>query len=389
MHRENTENEAEHGRVRRLPDALVDQIAAGEVVERPASVVKELVENALDAGSRRVRVEIRGGGRDWIAVTDDGRGMSPEDARLALQRHATSKIGTLEDLQTIRTYGFRGEALPAIASVSRLRVRTRPQGSPLAWELRVDAGHLIDEREAGGPEGTRIEVADLFSAIPARRKFLKTPATEWGHSADWLARAALALPGVHFDIRRDDRPALVWPSTNEPLDRVASVVSEADAAAFVPVERHEGAASLQGFVSRPDHHRPTLAGVYLFVNQRPVRDRVLQHALVEVYRDLLPRGRFPSAVIFLDVPPDAVDVNVHPAKWEVRFSDPRFMHRLVSQAVRGAIESRSWLPGAGAHAAGESPAGGLDSGNSRLQSPILSRNLTPFPTACRTHTGHG
>jgi DNA mismatch repair protein MutL len=322
---------------------LIDQIAAGEVVERPASVVKELVENSLDADARRVRVEVRSGGRDWIAVTDDGSGMSPADARMALRRHATSKIAALDDLQEIQTYGFRGEALPAIASVSRLRLRSRLRGSPEASELRVEAGEVRDERATGAPVGTRVEVADLFSAVPARRKFLKSVTTEWGHVADWLARAALALPDVHFDIRRDDRPALVWPASHDELDRVAAVIGEADAAAFVPVARDEGRASLHGYVSRPDRHRSTMAGIYLFVNNRPVRDRVLQHALVEVYRDMLPRGRFPGAVLFLDVPPGAVDVNVHPAKWEVRFADPQAVHRLVRNGVREAVGERRWI----------------------------------------------
>jgi DNA mismatch repair protein MutL len=340
--------------VKCLPDALIDLIAAGEVVERPASAVKELVENALDAGASRVRVEVRGGGRDWIAVTDDGWGMSPEDARLALQRHATSKIASGDDLQRIHTYGFRGEALPAIASVSHLRVRSRPRGASAAFELRVESGRIVEARATGGPEGTRVEVADLFAALPARRKFLKAVSTEWGHVADWLTRAALALPAVHFDLRRDDRPALVWPAALDPLDRIAAVIGEEEAAAFVPLALEEGRAAVRGFASRPDRHRPTMAGIYLFVNQRPVRDRVLQHALVEVYRDLLPRGRFPSAVLFLTVPAGTVDVNVHPAKWEVRFADPPSVHRLVRRAVRDAIAERHWIaPAEGSSAAPE------------------------------------
>jgi DNA mismatch repair protein MutL len=331
------------GPIRLLPDGLIDQIAAGEVVERPASVVKELVENALDAGACRIRVEVRAGGRDWIAVSDDGSGMAPADARLALQRHATSKLATAEDLQAIRTYGFRGEALPAIASVSRMRLRTRIEGAAEGFGLEIDRGRPLSEGPVGVAVGTRVEVADLFVGIPARRKFLKAVSTEWGHTADWLARAALARPDVHFDVLRDDRPTLSWPASSDPLDRIAAVVSEEDAAAFVPVAREEGGARVQGFVSRPDRHRATLAGVYWFVNRRPVRDRMLQHALVEIYRDLLPRGRFPAAVLFLELPAAAVDVNVHPAKWEVRFADPQAMHRLVRHAVRGAIEERRWV----------------------------------------------
>jgi DNA mismatch repair protein MutL len=329
--------------IRPLPDALIDQIAAGEVVERPASVVKELVENALDAGAAKLRVEVRAGGRDWIAVTDDGCGMKPRDARLALQRHATSKIVSSDDLQRILTYGFRGEALPAIASVAKLRLRTRARGAPEAFELRVEEGRVVDERAVGGPEGTRVEVARLFGSVPARRKFLKTVNTEWGHIADWLARIALALPRVHFEIARDDRPALVWPAARELLDRVAAVLGEQEAAALLPAERQEGPAALHGFVSRPDRHRPSMAGIHLFVNGRLVRDRLVQHALVEVYRDVLPRGRFPSALLFLTLPPDAVDVNVHPAKWEVRFADPSSIHGLVRRAVRGAVGERRWI----------------------------------------------
>ena len=306
--------------VRRLPDALVDQIAAGEVVERPASVVKELVENALDAGAARVRVEVREGGAALVAVTDDGRGMPAADARLALERHATSKIVSADDLARIGTFGFRGEALPAIASVSRLRLRTRARGAEAGFEIEVDGGRRVAERAAGAPEGTRVEVADLFHNVPARRKFLKAPATEWGHVADWLARAALALPGVHFDVRRDDRPAVSWPAVGESLDRIAAVLSEREAEGLVPLSAAEGALRVEGFASRPDAHRPTAAGLYLFVQRRPVRDRLLRHALLDAYRDVLPRGRFPSAVLFVDCPPQAVDVNVHPAKWEVRFA---------------------------------------------------------------------
>ena len=368
-------------RVRLLPDALIDQIAAGEVVERPASVVKELVENALDAGARRVRVEIRGGGRDLIAVSDDGCGMSPEDARLALSRHATSKITTEDDLGRIASYGFRGEALPAIASVSRLRLCTRSCDAADAHEIRIEAGRIVSERSVGAALGTRVEVADLFANVPARRKFLKTVATEWGHISEWLARAALSLPEVHFEVRRDDRPATVWPATNDPLDRIAAVVSEEDAAAFVAVDSRKGGreempggreempgdgvllsgdnpeagaagprARLHGFVSRPDRHRSTMAGIYFFVNRRPVRDRLLQHALVDVYRDILPRGRFPAAVLFLDISPEEVDVNVHPAKWEVRFTDPRAIHQLIRHAVRAAIAERTWIGGGAAPA---------------------------------------
>ncbi len=371
-------------RIQRLSGALIDQIAAGEVVERPASVVKELVENALDANSSRIRVEIRNGGIDWISVTDDGYGMSPQDARLSLERHATSKISSAEDLTRIASYGFRGEALAAIASVSRLRLRSRLHDAAEASEIRAAAGAIQSQRAVGGPPGTRIEVADLFGSIPARRKFLKTATTEWGHIADWLARAALALPSVHFDAQRDDRPAFSWPATDDPLERIAAVISEDDAAAFTPISREEGGAALEGFVSRPERHRSTAAGIYLYVNRRPVRDRVLQHALVEIYRDLLPRGRYPAAVLFLEIPRERVDVNVHPAKWEVRFADPRAIHQLVRHGVRDALAARRWLavaePSAISHAGratGSSPSATQSGPPATRSGPPASRSGPP------------
>jgi DNA mismatch repair protein MutL len=335
--------EGSRSRVRLLPDRLVDQIAAGEVVERPASVVKELVENALDAGAGRIRIDVREGGAALVAVSDDGYGMDPEDARLALERHATSKIGSVEDLAGIQTFGFRGEALPAIASVSTLRLRTRARGAPEGVELRVEGGKLVDARAAGGPEGTRVEVARLFENVPARRKFLKKPGTEWGHVADWLARAALATPEVHFDVRRDERPAVSWPAASERLDRIAAVLSDREAEGLVPVAASGGDFRIAGYASRPDAHRPNAAGIYLFVNGRPVRDRLLRHALLEVYRDVLPRGRFPTALLYLEVPAGSVDVNVHPAKWEVRFAEPAAVHALVARGVREALGQRRWL----------------------------------------------
>jgi DNA mismatch repair protein MutL len=350
---------AARARVQRLPSALIDQIAAGEVVERPASVVKELIENALDAQATRLRVELRDGGRALCAVTDDGTGMSPEDARLALERHATSKLARLEDLARIASFGFRGEALPAIAAVSTLRLRTRSADEETGTEIQVEGGVRRGERAVGAPVGTRIEVAELFGNVPARRKFLKSGVTEWGHAADWIARTALAQPHVHFDVARDDRPAWSWPAVSDALDRVAAVLGEREAEALVAVDSTEGRVRTHGWVSRPDRHRSNLSGVYLFVNGRPVRDRVLQHALVDCYRDVLPRGRFPSAVLFVDVPLEAVDVNVHPAKWEVRFADGRAAHRWIAEAVRSGLAGRRWLGG--------SPSGGTASLAQRAQ----------------------
>ncbi len=335
----------EKGRIHLLSDALVDQIAAGEVVERPASVVKELVENSLDAGATRIRVDVRDGGSALIAVTDDGSGMSPAELPMALQRHATSKLASAADLMRISSFGFRGEALPAIASVSRFRIRSRTRGSDHGFEIQSEAGKIIRECEAGCPVGTRIEVADLFYSVPARRKFLKRAGTEWGHIADWLARLALVRPDIHIEAQRDDRKATVWPACQDPRDRIAMILSDEDAAALIEVDQETPVCRIHAFVSTPERTRPNGQGLYLFVNGRPVRDRLLRHALVEAYRDLLPRGRFPIGVVYLEIAPDAVDVNVHPAKWEVRFTDPQAIHRVIRHAVRDAMASRRWLGG--------------------------------------------
>jgi DNA mismatch repair protein MutL len=340
--------------IRLLSDSLVDQIAAGEVVERPASVVKELVENSLDAGARRIRVEVRDGGAAMIAVSDDGVGMLPDELPKALQRHATSKLESAADLMRIHSFGFRGEALPAIASVSRFRIFSRARGQEHGYEIRIDSGKLIHEREAGGPEGTRIEVADLFSSVPARRKFLKRPGTEWGHIADWLARLAMARPDIHIEVCRDDRPPTVWPACRDQRDRIAALLSDDDAGSLLEVDHETPECRIHAFVSTPERTRPNGQALYLYVNGRPVRDRLLRHALVESYRDLLPRGRFPIAVLFLEVEPDRVDVNVHPAKWEVRFVDPQSIHRAIRHAIREAMSSRSWL-GATPAAGGAKP----------------------------------
>jgi DNA mismatch repair protein MutL len=263
------------GRIHVLADALVDQIAAGEVVERPASVVKELVENSLDAGARTIRVDVRDGGAALVAVQDDGFGMSPEELPLALARHATSKLRTAEDLSQIRSFGFRGEALPAIASVSRFRIVSRARGADAGHEIRIDGGRLLYARAAGGPEGTRIEVADLFASVPARRKFLKRPGTEWGHIADWLARLAMARPEIHLEIHRDERPATIWPACSDRRDRLALLLPDEEAAGLVAVDHTTEAAHVHGFVSSPELSRATGQGLHLFVNGRPVRDRLL------------------------------------------------------------------------------------------------------------------
>jgi len=332
-------------------------------------VVKELLENAIDARARRVQVEVRDGGRSFLAVSDDGAGMSVEDATLAVERHATSKVSEFEDLQALTTYGFRGEALPAIASVSRFRLRTRLHGASEGFLIEIDHGRLVEARPDGCPEGTRIEVAELFGDIPARRKFLKTAGTEWGHIADFLSRAALGLPDVHIDVLREGRGVFQWPAVSDPTDRVAAVLSDRDAESLLPTDASREGLRVSGYVSRPDVHRANGSAIYAFVNGRPVRDRLLRHAVIEGYRDWLPKGRYPVAVLFVDAPLDAVDVNVHPAKWEVRFADPQAVHGLIRHALRQTMADRGFLrsrgegaaadpgPGAGRSFQGASPLG--------------------------------
>jgi len=334
------------GRIRLLPDPLVDMIAAGEVVERPASIVKELVENALDAGATRVEVSVRRGGIDEIVVTDDGGGMAPEDLRLALQRHATSKLRDLADLQAIMTFGFRGEALPSIASVSRLtlvsRTREMEAGHGLAQEGTAAPGELV---EAMAP-GTRIVVRDLFHNVPARLKFLKTEATEASHVQDVIVDMALSEPGVHFRLVQDGRLQLDLAPQPDRLRRAQDVLARRVRTGLYPWEAAgpEGA-RLSLVMSAPEIHLAEASGVYLFVNRRPVRDRLLLSAVTGAYGGLLPRGRYPVVVLHLDLPPAMVDVNVHPQKTQVRFRSERLVAGFVRSSLQAALAAAPWVAG--------------------------------------------
>ena len=323
--------------VERLPDDLVNKIAAGEVVERPASVVKELVENALDARARSVHVEIEDGGVRLVRVRDDGHGMSRADAEMALERHATSKLHAFEDLQSIATHGFRGEALPSIAAVSELALRTRAEGSPAGTEVAVSHGRRQHVRDAGHPRGTTIEVRDLFGAVPARRKFLRSASTEASHVAEALTLLALARPGTGFSLKSGGRTILEAP----PVDGLAARLFQLFGAKLLedlaPVEGGTEWVTVRGFVSRPDRPRPARANLRLFVNGRPVRDRALSKAVLEAYRAAGGGDRGFEAFLFVEVPPHVVDVNVHPAKTEVKFADARTVWTAVERAVRGAL----------------------------------------------------
>ena len=330
-------------KIKTLPPDVVAKIAAGEVVERPASVVKELLENALDAGGRSVKVEVQGAGRKFIRVTDDGGGMTGEEALQALQSHTTSKIESLEDLFSLRTFGFRGEALASIAAVSRLKITTRKEGQLSGNEVRVEGGTLSDAGEAGCPPGTSVEVRDLFFNVPARLKFLKSPGTELGHISEILAKTALANPQTRFQLFHEGKLLANYPFRQDPSARLVEALGKEVEGKLFPFQLQQGELRADGFAGEPDLTRPNGRGIYLFVNRRPVRDRLLTHAILEGYRNVIAKDRYPIAVLLVEVPPSDVDVNVHPGKWEVKFANSETVHRLVIQAVRGMIEETPWL----------------------------------------------
>ncbi|MDL2268714.1 DNA mismatch repair endonuclease MutL [Desulfosarcina sp. OttesenSCG-928-A07] len=326
-------------KVRILPETLSNKIAAGEVVERPFSVVKELVENAIDAGSTRILVEIEKGGRKLIRVSDNGHGMGRDDALLCLERYATSKIRTDPDLFAIRTLGFRGEALPSIAAISRFSLVTREASADVGTRIVVEGGKIITVADTGAPVGAMISVGDLFYNTPARRKFLKSIDTEMGHIADTLASMGLCHPAIQFRLSHDQRVIKNWPSVTDPLERVADVLGRSLKEALHPVTGKTDAVRISGWAATPRISRSTTRGIYLFVNGRWVRDRVLQHAILAGYSGRLMKGQYPVAVLFLEVPFDQVDVNVHPAKHEIRFLLQQQIHDAVSQAVAKTLEA--------------------------------------------------
>ncbi len=344
-------------RIRILAEAVANRIAAGEVVERPASVVKELLENALDAGANSVRIETEMGGKRMIRVIDDGHGMMHDDALLAFERHATSKLRSADDLITISTLGFRGEALPSIASVSRLLLETRDANEAEGTRVEFAGGKLVGVKPTGLPSGTTVSVADLFYCVPARRKFLKSDTTELGHIASLVTHYALANPTKQFTLTTPTQEIVNCPPVEKLADRVYQLFGRqaldelveiaSGSAAFraaitePEMEAGEEAATLtvSGFTSRPDIQRPNRNGIYVFVNRRLVRDRLILHAIHEAYRNILPPTVFPATLLFLEMPYDEVDVNVHPAKIEVRFRRPQFVHDFARDALRQALMS--------------------------------------------------
>jgi len=341
--------------IRILPEAVANKIAAGEVVERPASVVKEMLENSLDAGANRVEIAVEGGGKRLIRIVDDGEGMTHDDALLAFERHATSKIRSAEDLFEISTLGFRGEALPSIAAVSRLALETRHASENSGTRVEIAGGKLRDVKEVAWPKGTSIEVRDLFYITPARRKFLKSESTELGHIATLVTHYALAHPERSFRLSSLTNEILSVPPVGSWRERLYQVMGGQileQLLEMAPVERRilmavsqeeseEGKAPgeapiirVQGFISRPEVQKLNRNNIHFFVNRRVVRDRLILHAITEAYRNILPAGVFPVALIFLEIPPSEVDVNVHPSKTEVRFRHGNFVHDLVRDSIR-------------------------------------------------------
>jgi DNA mismatch repair protein MutL len=323
------------GRIRLLSEATINRIAAGEVIERPAAAVKELVENALDAGATRIAVALTGGGIDRIEVVDDGIGIAQPDLALAVQRHATSKLVD-DNLDHIATLGFRGEALPSIGAAARLCITSRPAGAPHAAAITVQGGAVGPAAPAAGAAGTRVVVTDLFYATPARRKFLKSPRLEAEHAELALRRLALAAPGVAFRLESDGRSVFDLPVQTREA-RVAALLGPDAAAALVAVAGERDGMTLSGFVAAPTVTRASAAGQALTVNGRPVADPVLRTALRVAFRDVIPYGRHPVAALFLDLPPDALDVNVHPAKTDLRFRDPAGVRALVIGTIARAL----------------------------------------------------
>ena len=350
-------------RIRILAENVANKIAAGEVVERPASVVKELLENALDAGARSIRIETESGGKRLIRVIDDGCGMNHDDALLAFERHATSKLRTADDLLSIATLGFRGEALPSIAAISRLLLETRDAEENEGTRIEFAGGKLLSVKPAGVPVGTSISVADIFYAVPARRKFLKSETTELGHIASLVTHYALAHPDRQFLLKTPSQEILNCAPVERLADRVYQIfgrqaldeLTEIPAAEAAvrgaitepPLEAGEREATLRvsGFTSRPEVQRANRNGIYIFVNRRLVRDRLLLHAIGEAYRNIVPPGVFPVVLLFLDMPYEEVDVNVHPAKIEVRFRHAQFIHDFTRETLRQALSVARPIPG--------------------------------------------
>ncbi len=326
--------------IQQLPNHLINQIAAGEVVERPASVVKELVENSLDAGASSVHIDIQAGGQKLIRIRDNGGGIGREELALALSRHATSKISSLDDLEAVASLGFRGEALPSIASVARLTLCSAKPDSDSAWQVEADNGAITEPRPAAHPQGTTVEVHDLFYNTPARRRFLRTERTEFGHIEKWIRRLALSRQDVAFTLTHNRRSVMQLPAARtdeDRLQRIARICGEAFADQAVALSHETEGVALTGWIGLPTYNRSQPDMQYWFVNGRSISDKTLSHAARHAYRDVLFHGRYPAYVLAITMDPATVDANAHPAKHEVRFRDGRRIHGIVSQSVEAAL----------------------------------------------------
>ena len=324
-----------------LPDHLINQIAAGEVVERPASVIKELLENSLDAGAKVVQIDVLAGGQKLIRIRDDGKGIDKNEIALALSRHATSKISSLDDLEAVASLGFRGEALPSIASVTRLTLCSRTLDQDSAWQVEADGGAISEPRPAAHPQGTTVEVHDLFYNTPARRRFLKTERTEFGHIEKWVRRLALSRPEVAFTMTHNQRTVMSTPAAKTmeyQRQRIAKICGNAFAEQCIAIERETDGIALSGWIGLPTFNRSQPDMQYWFVNGRSVSDKTLSHAVRHAYRDVLFHSRYPAYVLNLTMDPAGVDANAHPAKHEIRFRDGGRIHGVVSQAVGVALQ---------------------------------------------------
>src|SRR6266849_2248595 len=377
-------------RIRILPEAVANKIAAGEVVERPASVVKELLENSLDAGANTIRVEVEVGGKRMIRVIDDGHGMMHDDALLAFERHATSKLRSADDLLSIATLGFRGEALPTIAAVSRLLLETRDEAEAEGTRIEFAGGKLVNVKPAGLPAGTTVSVTDIFYCVPARRKFLKSDTTELGHIASLVTHYALANPGKQFILITPTQEIINCPPAEKLADRVYQLFGRQALEELVEIpavsapfraaitepalepEEEKASLTVSGFTSRPDIQRTNRNGIYIFVNRRLVRDRLILHAIHEAYRNILPPAVFPATLLFLEMQYDEVDVNVHPAKIEVRFRRSQFVHDFARDAIRQALMGARPIASFAAAAAAAPQTAGSGKGT-------FSSGITPAP----------
>ena len=335
-----------------LPEELTNKIAAGEVIERPASIVKELLENALDAGATEITVELRKGGKEFIRVMDNGEGMGRRDASLAFERHATSKISSFDDLYRVRTFGFRGEALPSVAAVSRVELLTKQGESPSGTRVVIEAGKVKTVSDTGCPAGTSVSVSRIFDNVPVRRKFLKQDATEQGHCIDVISRIALAHPGVRFSVLAGGKRLLDIPGTGDPRDRIVFILGQDLRDSLIPVRQEKKDMTVSGFVSTPEQTRANARNMFFYVNRRYVRDPVVSHAVMSAYRGLIESKRYPAVLLFVDVRVEDVDVNVHPTKMEIRFRNPGEVHDVVAEAVAEPLAKLSPRPGAAAGAEG-------------------------------------